>query len=351
MHCTSIYKHAATALQMLALGSVVASCGGTRCPRTMSAAATSGSGSGSVSPSPSAASGADGCRPLSGPRAAFEVVVLGSGGPRSAGRAGASYAVMIDGKLRMLVDMGPGSFVRLGEMHLEHDTLDTLLLTHLHIDHTGDFADIIKSRDLGYEGPASFRIFGPAGRGVYPSTSVFVDRLLGPNGAFAYLRGFRNELRLTTTDLAIDQAAPAKELLSQGTTRVSTIPVDHGDTPAVAYRVEHGGRSVVFTGDLASKNDNVVRLAAGADILVYDTAVLDPPGSPANLYELHTSPKRIGEVAAAAKVHRLVLSHIPPNVEKDTPPVLASVRASYGGPVDVASDCMVLVPGGPAASR
>lgn len=249
---------------------------------------------------------------------------------------------MIDGKLRMLVDMGPGAFLRLGELRLEDDTLDTLLLTHLHIDHTGDFADIIKSRDLAHDGPASFRVFGPAGRGDYPSTSVFVDRLLGANGAFAYLRGFRNELRLTSTDLATDQASPVKMLFTEGTTRVSTIPVDHGDTPAVAYRIEHGGRSVVITGDLASKNDNVARLASGADVLVYDTAVLDPPGSPAGLYELHTPPRRIGEIAASAKVRRLVLSHIPPNVERDTAPVLASVRGTYRGRVDVAYDCMVL---------
>jgi ribonuclease BN (tRNA processing enzyme) len=43
---------------------------------------------------------------------------------------------------------------------------------------------------------------------------------------------------------------------------------------------------------------------------------LDPPGSPAELYSRHTPPKRISEVARAAHVHRLILSHIPPLVDK-----------------------------------
>ena len=107
----------------------------------------------------------------------------------------------------------------------------------------------------------------------------------------------------------------------------------------------------MITGDLASQNDNIVRLAAQADLLVYDTTVLDPPGSPPVLYELHTSPKRIGEVAAAAQVRRLVLSHLPPNIERAGPEVLASVRATYKGPVELAYDCLRVDVGARAAAK
>lgn len=291
---------------------------------------------------PGLAKRADACTPRAASGAPLELVVLGSGGPRGAGRAGSSYVVVIDGTPRMLVDTGSGSFVRLGELQLDQDALDTILLTHLHIDHAGDFPDVVKSRDVGSDGPLTFRIFGPAGRGPYPSTSAFVDRMLGEQGAFGYLRGFRNELRTNVTDLPIEASSPIKQLVAEGGTKVSAIAVDHGDTPAVAYRVEHARRSVVITGDLASQNDNLVRLAAQADLLVYDTTVLDPPGSPPVLYELHTTPKRIGEVAASAQVRRLVLSHLPPNIERTGPEVLASVRASYKGPVELAHDCLRL---------
>ena len=51
-------------------------------------------------------------------KAGMELVVLGSGGPGATGRAGAGYLVLIEGKPRILVDAGPGTFVRLGESGL-----------------------------------------------------------------------------------------------------------------------------------------------------------------------------------------------------------------------------------------
>jgi ribonuclease BN (tRNA processing enzyme) len=280
------------------------------------------------------------CVPSGPSSSAFELAVLGSGGPTSFGRAASGYVVIIDGVPRALVDVGPGAFVRLGEMSIDLHRLDTILLTHLHIDHSGDLPGFVKSRDLIYDEPLTFRIFGPSGRGAYPSTTVFVDRLFGAEGAFAYLAKFRNALALDAVDLPIAPDAPMKEVLRDADFRVTSVAVDHGDAPAVAFRVEHAGHAVVVSGDLASKNDNLARLAEGADLLVYDTSVLDPPGSPPKLYDLHTAPKRIGEVAAMAHVKSLVVSHIPPSVEKSEDAVLRSIRASYQGPTRFASDCL-----------
>ena len=290
-------------------------------------------------PAPPTLAAASTCTPSPGP-ARFGLVVLGSGGPRGFGRAASSYVVFVGGKARVLVDAGPGAFVRLGEMGVDFKALDMVLLTHLHIDHSGDLPGVVKSRDLSYDEPIAYRIFGPEGGGDYPSTTAFVDRLFGPKGAFAYLPKFRNELRFTVTDLPTRADAPIRELAREGDLRITSIAVDHDDVPAVAYRIEHAGHAVVVSGDLASKNDNLTRLAAGADLLVYDTAVKDPPGSPKKLYDLHTAPHRIGEVAAAAGVKALLLSHVPPDVEKAKESVLQSVKATYGGRVSFAEDCL-----------
>ena len=287
-----------------------------------------------------AEAGAPRCRPAKGPLSAFELVVLGSGGPRGFGRAASSYLVVVEGVARALIDVGPGAFVRLGEMGVDFKALDTVLLTHLHIDHAGDLAGFVKSRDLTFDEPLTFRVFGPSGGGLYPSTSAFVDRLFGKGGAFAYLPTFRNELNVAVVDLPASPSAPVHEVVRDGDLKITSIAVDHDDVPAVAYRVEHAGRSLVVSGDLASKNDNLARLATNADLLVYDTAVVDPPGSPPKLYDLHTAPRRIGEVAAAAHVRRLVLSHIPPSVEAEKDAVLRSVGAGYRGPTTFAEDCM-----------
>jgi ribonuclease BN (tRNA processing enzyme) len=280
------------------------------------------------------------CAAAASPHSRFELAVVGSGGPSGFGRAASSYVIFIDGAARVLIDVGPGAFVRLGEMGVDLEALDTVLLTHLHIDHAGDLPGFVKSRDLSFDEPLTFRIFGPAGGGDYPSTTVFIHRLFGPQGAFAYLSKFRNDLRFIVTDLPTQPEAAVHELLHEEDLRVTSIAVDHDEVPAVAFRVEHVGRAVVVSGDLASKNDNLARIAAGADLLVYDTTVLDPPGSPKNLYDLHTAPQRIGEIAAAARVKSVLLSHLPPAVEKAHDEVLASVEATFKGDARFAEDCM-----------
>jgi ribonuclease BN (tRNA processing enzyme) len=290
---------------------------------------------------PAAATGAAvACAPSPPSSSPFELVVLGSGGPVSDGRAASGHLVFIEGVARALVDVGPGAFLRLGEMGIDLRRLDTVLLTHLHVDHSGDLPGFVKSRDLTYDQPLVFRIFGPSGAGDYPSTTTFVDRLFGAQGAFAYLAKFGNRLELDAVDLPTAPDAPIREVLHEPDFHVTSVAVDHGDAPAVAFRIEHAGHAVVVSGDLASKNDNLARLAVGADLLVYDTSVLDPPDSPPQLYDLHTPPGRIGEVAARAHVKSLLLSHIPPGVEKAADAVLRSVRARYDGPTRFASDCL-----------
>jgi glyoxylase-like metal-dependent hydrolase (beta-lactamase superfamily II) len=163
-----------------------------------------------------AAGGADACGPSAPSSSAFELAVLGSGGPVSFGRAASGYVVFIDGIARALVDVGPGAFVRLGEMGIDLHHLDTILLTHLHIDHSGDLPGFVKSRDLTYDEPLLYRVFGPSGGGDYPSTKAFVGRLFGAEGAFAYLPKFRNTLKFEAVDLPVAQDAPIREVLREG---------------------------------------------------------------------------------------------------------------------------------------
>ena len=75
-----------------------------------------------------------------------------------------------------------------------------------------------------------------------------------------------------------------------------------------------------------------------AHLLIYHCAVLDPPGSPSQLYDLHTPPEEIGEAARDSGVKRLLLSHLAPDVEGQQAAVRKSIRASYAEPVAFASD-------------
>ncbi len=273
------------------------------------------------------------------PKPALEVVVLGSGGPRAFGRAGSSFIVVLDGTPRILVDAGPGAFLRIGELDLDLEKVDTVLLTHLHIDHSGDLAAFFNDRALTADGPIVYRIFGPDGAGLFPKTTRFVDLLVGHDGAFAYQKTFGADETFAVHDLGISLNSPRTKIVDQGGLVVEEIATHHGDCPSVAYRISYKGTVVVFSGDMdASALPNLVQLAKDADLLIFNCAVLDPPGSPSQLYDLHTPPKKIGEAAKESGVKSLLLSHLAPDVESQEDAVRKSIRGNFAGPLAFATD-------------
>jgi len=270
------------------------------------------------------------------------LVVLGSGGPRPFGRAGTSYIVETNGIPRVLVDAGPGTFLRVGELRLDLDQVDTVLLTHLHIDHSGDLPGFFKARTLTTRASAiRFAVFGPAGGGVFPSTTRFLSLLFEKGGAWEYQKTFGADEGIQGADLRVDLNSPMTQIVNVNGLRITAIATHHGDCPSVAYRVDYDKTSIAFSGDMdASAVPNLVRLAKGCSLLVFHCAVLDPPNSPAQLYDLHTPPQRIGQAARDAGAKRLLLSHIAPDVEEGSRSVLQSIRDSYKGPVSLAHDKM-----------
>jgi len=280
------------------------------------------------------------------------LIVLGSGGPGAAGRAASSYLVLIDGRPRILVDAGPGSFARLGESHLSLAETDTVLLTHLHIDHVGEIPGLFKARAVSTSGPFVFNVWGPAGSpgsrqdAYFPSTRELMHLLFGPKGAYAYLSDFAAPMTIRAHDIAAPAAnAQPRQILDLKDLKITAIAGHHGDAPAVIYRVEHAGKSVTFSGDIDAQGIAALRsIAKATDLLVFNSVVLDPPGSPAILYTLHTPPHVIGELAKDDAVRGVLLSHISPAIDANQDAVLRSIRENYEGPVTFATDGMRIQP-------
>jgi ribonuclease BN (tRNA processing enzyme) len=276
-------------------------------------------------------------------RPALEVVVLGSGGPRAFGRAGSSYILLVDGTPRILVDAGPGTFLRIGELRLDLERVDTVLLTHLHIDHSADLPGFFNARALTSDGPIAYHIFGPDGgpdgAGLFPKTSRFIDLLVAADGAFAYQKTFGARESFIVRDLEISLDSPRTKIVDDDGLMVEEIATHHGDCPSVAYRISYKGVVVIFSGDMdASALPNLVQLAKNADLLIFNCAVLDPPGSPSQLYDLHTPPRKIGQAVRDSGVKSLLLSHLAPDVEGQQDAVRKSIRESFAGPVAFATD-------------
>ena len=271
----------------------------------------------------------------------LSVMVLGSGGPiaTASGRASAGYMIFTDGKPRILMDVGGGTYQRLAASGMNIKDLDIILLSHLHADHTGDLTPVIKTlyfhNNLAGTGrTAPVNIYGPKENGApfpnttiaqYPSTSTYAnDHYAMPAGSERYLNIFAtaisqgaSKFSYTVHDLnsAVAGASEETVLSTADGLVVKAIAVDHGPVPAVGFRIEYKGHSVVYSGDTGSKGPNMITLAQDADMLIYDTAIMDDlPANPV-FHVLHTSPTRLGEVATAANVKKLILSHITPVTE------------------------------------
>jgi ribonuclease BN (tRNA processing enzyme) len=284
-----------------------------------------------------------------GAPAPLELIVLGSGGPAALGRASSSYLVLLDGQPRILVDAGPGSFARLGEAHVSLAALDIVLLTHLHVDHAAELPGFVKARAVSAAQPIRFDVYGPSGSAAhegsaaFPSTSRFIELMFGADGAFAYLKDFSAPVTFKVTDLpkpGSDSHDP-REILRAPPLLISAIGGHHGDAPAIIYRIDYRGRSVVFSGDVDAHGLAALeRIAQGVDLLVFHAVVLDPPGSPQILYTLHTPPAAIGALAGRARIGALLLSHLSPAVDAARAQVSASIARQYHGSVKFADDGM-----------
>jgi ribonuclease BN (tRNA processing enzyme) len=116
---------------------------------------------------------------------------------------------------------------------------------------------------------------------------------------------------------------------------------------AYAYRFDASGRSIVFSGD-TTYSPELIALAKGADVLVREVMHLggldrllsrDP-----NWPSLSHTTEQCGDVAAEARVKKLVLSHLVPG---DDPAItdamwIEGVRKNFSGEIVVGRDLMMI---------
>ncbi len=99
------------------------------------------------------------------------------------------------------------------------------------------------------------------------------------------------------------------------------------------------GRKVVYSGD-TRPCDAVIGLAQDADVLIHE-ATFDLATEPLGNTYGHSSARQAGSVAAQARVHKLLLTHISGRF-KDAAPLVEEARGSFTGPVELASDLLTL---------
>lgn len=268
------------------------------------------------------------------------VQVLGSGGPELQDkRASTSYLIWDHGTARVLVDAGGGSALRFGESGAQMSQVDVVLFSHFHIDHSGDFPALVFSSWFE-DRKRPLPVYGPQGNDFMPSTTEFVRDLFSePHGAWRYLSdlvepGTQGSYTLKPHDVA----AGSKPVLvfRNSDMVVYAVRVIHGGFPALAWRVEMGGKRIVFSGDTNGEGDGLTQLALNADLFVAHNAV--PEGVTGVERRLHMPPSVIGMTAANAHVKQLILSHRMLRTLGRENETQTEIKHHFSGPIVFAND-------------
>jgi phosphoribosyl 1,2-cyclic phosphodiesterase len=203
------------------------------------------------------------------------------------------------GDTRIILDAGTGLRTLGTERMAGGPRHSTILLSHLHWDHTCGL-------------PFFTPIYVPGHR---------VEIASGPNGVMPLEQAMRSLFRAPFFPVDYDTlggAITCRELRANdhfqiGDITVTMAKLNHPD-PVYGYRLEHGGQSIVYATDtehFACVDPTLKKLAAGADILIYD-AQYTPEEYPTKVGWGHSTWQAGAELARAAGVAQLVLFHHDP---------------------------------------
>ena len=240
----------------------------------------------------------------------MDLTVVGSSGSfPSADSPCSCYLVQADG-YRLVIDLGNGALGALQRYCGLYD-VDAIILSHLHADHCVDMCAYYVARNYRVEGcPDPLPVYGPHGTAERLARAYDMDEHPGMKHVFDFNTLENGTFRLGPFSITAARVAH---------------PVE-----AFAFRIEHGGRALVYSGD-TGPCEQLVDLSRGADLLLSEAAFTD---GKEEIPDIHLNGRQAGEHAARAGVGRLVLTHIPPWTDAERNRTDAA--AAYGGPVDLA---------------
>ena len=277
----------------------------------------------------------------------FKVTLLGTSTPNPLpDRFGPSTLVEAGGE-RLVFDCGRGCTIRLWQLRIPLGAVK-LFLTHLHSDHVVGIPDLWLTGflELPYGGRHEpFSVHGPKG------TIAMMSHL-----EEAYQADIRIRRAFSPTLSAEQVSIVAKEITEgvvyeKGGVRVTAFNVKHADIQeAFGFRVDYKGRSVVMSGDMAP-NENFVKFAKGADLVVHEVGVARPellkqyPEARRLLVAHHSSPEEAGRDFARIKPKLAVYTHFTRLRRDDVPEVtiaeiLSRTRTEYSGRLEAGDDLM-----------
>ncbi|MBS3760236.1 MBL fold metallo-hydrolase [Halodesulfurarchaeum sp.] len=237
----------------------------------------------------------------------MELTFLGTGSAMPTAKRVQSGLLLTEGDRRLLVDAGSGTLHRLAGTETGYEGVETVLLTHLHLDHVADLLPLYKARWLA--GADTLTVVGP------PGTESLLDGLLEVHD---YLDG-RLSLAVREIEAGSTEVAGFD---------VTAMPNRHS-MDGFAYRFED---RLTLSGD-TQEFAGLIDFAAVGSVLVHDCSFPDGVDEDA-----HTTPTKLRRVLAGAPIDRVYLTHLYPHTRGEHESMIEIIEAEFDGEVQIATD-------------
>jgi ribonuclease Z len=292
----------------------------------------------------------------------LHLMLCGAGAPLpDPSRAGPCIMVLA-GQDLYVVDVGSGSVRNFGPMGVPTGRVEALLLTHFHSDHLDGLGELMTTRWAGGGKDTPLPVYGPTG---------VAQVVAGFNMAYAQDFGYRiahHGEAVVPKSGAGAKAFPFRlpvtgegyEVIARNGVKITAFAVEHAPVaPAVGYRFDYKGRSLVISGDTKA-SQNLVAFSQGVDLLAHEAlspAVVKIMGDAAELegaahiqkitvdiLDYHTTPVQAAEIAQQAGAGMLLLYHlVPPLPVKPLEYLfMRGVADAFDGPVELGKDGMLI---------
>ncbi len=267
----------------------------------------------------------------------------------------------------LLFDCAEGTQRQMAHAHLSLMKVSAVFITHLHGDHFLGLAGMVATMSLLFRSQP-LDVYCPAGERErleaylkiphytlsfevrihelnpgdevrspgYRVVTAAVDHPV-PSLAYAYLEDPRpGKFDMKRAEALGMKSGPDFSKLKAGL----NVKLKDGSTvkPDDVMGSSRPGRKIVYTGD-TRPSEEVVKLAAGADVLIHDSTLADELADMAE-ENFHSNPGKAAEVAKRAGVGILVLTHISPRYEDDSA-LLEQAKKVFPNTV-VARDLLVI---------
>ena len=246
-----------------------------------------------------------------------KIIVLGSSNAIPHKDHENTHLVIVGEERAMLVDCSGNPILRLEQAGVDFNAITDLVVTHFHPDHVSGVPSLLMDMWLmGRKRPIN--IYG---------LHHTLDRLEALMGFFDWDKWpnfFPTAfVRLPASELTTVLDCPDFKVISS--------PVQHF-IPTIGLRVEFKNQKVFAYSCDTEPCEQVVHLAAGADVLMHESS--GPSRG-------HSSAEQAAEIAAQAEVGRLLLVHYPNGAYRNSD-LVSDARGRFLGEVALAEDFMTL---------